>query len=72
MSEITVAPEITLQLIERQIVTWQQNWEDCRIAALVADATADAEEKKRLQGIMAKCIKALERLQLLRAELAPK
>ena len=69
MTDNKVDSETTRALIERQLTGWRQQFEDFRIAVIVADTVEDATESLRLQGEMKKIVKRIEKLVAMRDEL---
>jgi hypothetical protein len=69
MSDMTVQPDVRRMLITRQLESWRNTFEDCRIGIIVADAIKDTERKKALQAEMERAVKAAEVLTALLAEL---
>ena len=69
MTDNKVDSETTRTLIERQLTGWRQQFEDFRIAVIVADTVEDATESLRLQGEMKKIVKRIEKLIIMRDEL---
>ena len=68
-----VSPEITRQLIGRQLEAWRTQLEDWRITARVADLTEEGDalkvEKERVAVGAKKCVLKIEALEKMLAEL---
>lgn len=70
MESVTVSREITAELIGRQLAMWRNTLEDCRIQMCVADAIGDSEDRKEMiRKESTRCIKAIEKLMAMLAEL---
>ena len=51
--------------IGRLLGGWQAQFENLRIASIVAEAIGDKERKPELEAALARCVKAVEQLQTL-------
>ena len=65
MTTMSVTPDVTRRIVGQQIADWQAQFENLRIASIVAEAIGDKERKPELEAALARCVKAVEQLQTL-------
>lgn len=62
-TQMSVSADVTRQIVTRQIAEWQMSYENLRIACIVHTDLGDKARTTELAAEMAKCVKAVERLQ---------